>query len=716
MSFRLTITKKLVLLFIAFGILPMAALGGVARSASHGTQRAFEHDLEIAAAAVSETIDRNLFERYGDVQAFALNRALLDRNEWYQANRDNRIVHTLDQLVDTYDTYYLTLLVDLEGRLIAVNHKDANGRELDVDFLYQKNFRGEPWFGAVAAGRFTTKGPHTSPGNDTSTGTFVEEAHVDSDVARAYPTDPALAVGFSAPVRDNDGKVIAYLSNRAKLEMIEGVLVARYGLLKASGTPGAVVTLLDAQGKVIMEADAAHASPGRVIRRPGASDQSLSESEVGRSVLGGAIGSAVTTDAQTGREMAAGYAHLDGALGFPGMDWSVIVRVPAEQYFATVYTVQGRIVLVVLLGSALIVGAGLLVGRRMAGPVVEMGSAARRLATGDLSTRVVHRGQDETGELADALRLLFGFVQNTATATGDVIDASSKIGASAQSLRLVSDQMAAAAEETSAQAQLVSAAAEQIRANMDAVASGAVEMDTNIRDIARDATTAKDVADRGVREASTTDQLVAKLNGSSQEIGEVIKVISSIAEQTNLLALNATIEAARAGEAGKGFAVVATEVKELAKETARATDDIAKKIGTMQRDTGAAITAVSAIAGIIMQISESQRAIVGAVDRQKALSAAIAQNVTEAARGSQDIASNITGVAEAARQTSSGASDTQSSAATLASLSADLETLVGALRIEKNGHTYENERDERDSGVRPSFRPPTTGARGRSAA
>jgi methyl-accepting chemotaxis protein len=181
--------------------------------------------------------------------------------------------------------------------------------------------------------------------------------------------------------------------------------------------------------------------------------------------------------------------------------------------------------------------------------------------------------------------------------------------------------------------------------------------------------------------AQATNQTVAKLGESSQEIGKVIKVITSIAEQTNLLALNATIEAARAGEAGKGFAVVANEVKELAKETAKATEEISQKIEAIQADTKGAVKAIAEISTIIAQINDISNTIASAVEEQTATTNEMGRNLTEASKGVSEIARNITGVATAAQNTSQGAADVQKAARALSEMAAQLQTLVGKFRI-----------------------------------
>ncbi|MGL4553356.1 MAG: methyl-accepting chemotaxis protein [Gemmataceae bacterium] len=262
----------------------------------------------------------------------------------------------------------------------------------------------------------------------------------------------------------------------------------------------------------------------------------------------------------------------------------------------------------------------------------------------------------------------------------EVAAGSATLASSSSELNAVSQQMASNAEETAAQANVASAAAEQVSRNVSTVASAAEQMGASIKEIAKNANEAAKVATSAVKVAQTTNETVAKLGTSSAEIGNVIKVITSIAQQTNLLALNATIEAARAGEAGKGFAVVANEVKELAKQTAKATEDISRKIEAIQADTKGAVAAIGEIGKILNQINDYQTTIASAVEEQTATTGEISRNVAEAARGSNEIAQNITGVADAARGTTEGASNTQASADELARVAASMQELVASFK------------------------------------
>ncbi|MGA7078661.1 MAG: methyl-accepting chemotaxis protein [Terriglobales bacterium] len=304
---------------------------------------------------------------------------------------------------------------------------------------------------------------------------------------------------------------------------------------------------------------------------------------------------------------------------------------------------------------------------------------AEAIAAGDLTRHDLKvRSSDELGDLTAAInemsgslkRMIFAITENAAC----VADASDKLDATSQ-------QITANSEETSTQAEVVSKAAQTVSQNLQTVATGAEEMDASIKEIAKSATAAASIATSAVKVVDTATTIVSKLGGSSTEIGEVIELITSIAQQTNLLALNATIEAARAGEAGKGFAVVANEVKELAKATAKATEDIRGKIEAIQTDTKAATEAIASISQVIHQVNGISNTIAAAVEQQNATTTEMSRNVTEAAQGSSEITRNIAGVAEGAQGTTLGASDTQKASQQLVEMSTQLRSLVGQFKI-----------------------------------
>ena len=270
--------------------------------------------------------------------------------------------------------------------------------------------------------------------------------------------------------------------------------------------------------------------------------------------------------------------------------------------------------------------------------------------------------------------------ENMKSVLTDIASNAQTLAGASEELTATSQQMAGNAEETSAQSNVVSAASDDVSTNIQTVAAGTEEMSASINEISQSAIKATEVTNSAVKLAESTNKTVTQLGESSREVGEVVKVITSIAEQTNLLALNATIEAARAGEAGKGFAVVANEVKELANQTAKATDEISSKIQAIQADTDSAVTAIGEISGVINEISDISNSIASAVEEQSATTNEISRNVTDASRGAQEIAQNITGVAEAAKSTTEGAQDTQKASAELSTLAQNMQNIVSQFK------------------------------------
>ncbi len=335
-------------------------------------------------------------------------------------------------------------------------------------------------------------------------------------------------------------------------------------------------------------------------------------------------------------------------------------------------------IITLVIGLALALTMGFVVARKIVQSLTKVTYVCDGLADGDLTRTTGLASGDEPGRMARSLDAAMARLRSTvATIEGS---AASLAGASEQ-MTGTSAQIAASAEETSVQAQAVSASAEQVSRSVETVSAGSEEMGASIREISQNAAEAARVAAEAVSVTAATSATMNKLGDSSAEIGNVIKTITAIAEQTNLLALNATIEAARAGDAGKGFAVVASEVKDLAQETARATEDISRRVQAIQADTGGAVAAIEEISIVIERISEFQTTIASAVEEQTATTAEMNRSVAEAAGGAGEIAENINGVAEAARMTSQGVAETQQATAELARMSTELSSLVSGFRI-----------------------------------
>ncbi|WP_245931725.1 methyl-accepting chemotaxis protein [Actinokineospora auranticolor] len=335
-------------------------------------------------------------------------------------------------------------------------------------------------------------------------------------------------------------------------------------------------------------------------------------------------------------------------------------------------------IIVMAIGLVASIAVGLLITRSITKPMRGLSAALEGVADGDLTRTVEVGSKDEVGRMAAALNKATDSMREI---VGTISRGVGSLKASTQQMSDMSAQVTTSAEETSAQAGVVTAAADQVANNVQTVATGADEMSASIKEIAQSANEAAGVAGQAVSVAAATNSTVAKLGESSMEIGNVVKVITSIAEQTNLLALNATIEAARAGDAGKGFAVVANEVKDLAQETAKATEDISRRVEMIQADTANAVNAIDEISEIIGRINDFQLTIASAVEEQTATTTEMNRNVGEASAGVSEIAANIGGVAASAGNTTGTVTQTATVLEGLTSLSSELQDQVNRFKL-----------------------------------
>ncbi len=388
------------------------------------------------------------------------------------------------------------------------------------------------------------------------------------------------------------------------------------------------------------------------------------------------------------------------------LNWIILSEIEKDEAYAPVYSLQWIMGSVAAVGTGIIVFVAYLITRSIVYPIKKSTRFAKRLSEGDFTEMLDLDQGDEIGTLSKALNSM---VTNLRRMIGQIAQGVETLSASSTELSAISRQMsanasqtydlsgnvAAASEEMSANMVSVAAATEQTSTNVNMVAAASEEMTATINEISRNAEKARNITNRAVSDAQNASQTVDELGKAAREIGKVTEVIADISDQTNLLALNATIEAARAGDAGRGFAVVASEIKELAKQTAQATDEIKNRIDGIQNSTSGTVAQIQQITKVIHDIDEIVSSIATAVEEQSITTNDIAGNVAQAARGIYEVTQNVSqsssvalgiareicGVNQAGEEISTNSSQVSLSADELKKLAKDLKEMVEVFKI-----------------------------------
>ena len=512
------------------------------------------------------------------------------------------------------------------------------------------------------------------------------------DFAPYAPSHDAPASFIAAPLIDGEGKLIGVLAFQMPIDNLNGVMQDGAGL----GESGQSFIV---GSDLLMRSDSRFSQESTILAQTVDNDAVVK-------ALSGADGVVELVDYR-------GHPALTafGPLDFLGARWAVIAEDESEEIFASARSMRNESILITLITLLVVSALGYLMSRGIVRPLSAMTAAMRELAGGNKEVTIPARSRsDELGDMAAAVqvfketaieaeRLTTEQAAREARAEvekrqatlklADDLDGSIKTVVDAVSeavgrMQAAAESMSRSAGHTDQQASAVAAAAEEASANVQTVATASDKLASSIQEISRQVSQSTEISRETVGIADHANDTVRSLAEGAQKIGDVVKLINDIAERTNLLALNATIEAARAGEAGKGFAVVAGEVKSLANQTAKATEEISQQIGGMQNATAETVKAIENVRGSIDRISEVCGNIASAVEEQNAATLEISRNVQEVAQGTRRVTSNIRGVTETSAETGQAAGQvagaTQELSAEAQRLRSSVEGILASMR------------------------------------
>jgi methyl-accepting chemotaxis protein len=635
-AFR-SLRTKMLAAFLAMGLVPMAVVGIMEYDKSRDTLvEGSKAQLESNAQSIIDKIDRNLFERYGDVQAFAGNP--LARGTTAQKT-DAANFYTR-----TYGIYDLMILADASGRITAVNTVDPAGKPINSAALIGRSVATEPWFDEIVSGKVKQGETH------------LVDAYADDMVKEAVGGEGAV-VTFSAAIRDANGRVVGVWSNRASIDRIVGEIVraGRDQLVKMGGE-SVRASVVTREGLVI----ATDSGGGELVR-----NMAKDGWQSAKLIAEDRTGAIEEDEPVTGEPHLSAYASSAGALGFAGMGWGVILNQDYDEAVASATSLRNSALAIAALASLLIVVSALAFARTITAPIQEtvrvLGAVAE---TGDLTQQLRINSNDELGHLAVSFN---GFLGKLNELAGGMRQSATTVTRAARELASVADDISAAAQSQASSLEETAASMEQITATVKHNAE-------NANQASQLAGTARGVAEKGGRVTTDAVQAMGAINASSRKIADIITTIDEIAFQTNLLALNAAVEAARAGAQGRGFAVVASEVRSLAARSASA----AKEIKGLISESGEKVVHGTTL---VNQSGSTLEEIVVGVKRVTDIVAEIAAASREQSVGIEEVNRAVSQMDQITQQNAAQTEELSATAGTLSSQAQELEALVSWFKL-----------------------------------